>query len=186
MKAGAFAIHAGAAGDAARPLRPLLPLRRYPRRARRHPVADHRAGAGRTAARPSTASSPRCWRSPKAAPRPGAPSRLPARELPGRRRARPRGEGLPMQPPLADRGPALTGADARLASCLPHRPQGRLFRSGALSAPARREHRFPQVRRRPAHDARLHAGARRPDRGAACAGRGSGHAASACTARTPP
>ena len=48
MKAGAFAIDAGAAGHAAGPDGPLLPLRRDPRRARRHPLADRRAGrAGR-------------------------------------------------------------------------------------------------------------------------------------------
>ena len=74
----------------------------------------------------------------------------------------------PLEPPLADRGPAMDRRqDARLARHLQDRPQRRVLRPGALSPAARREHRFPQVRRRAQDDARLQPGARRPHRGAA-------------------
>ena len=69
---------------------------------------------------------------------------------------------------------ALGVAHARGSHHLQDRAQGRRLRSGPLSPAARREHRLPQVRRRLAHDARLHAGARRSARGSArvgCGGR---------------
>ena len=60
-----------------------------------------------------------------------------------------------------------SGSHAARIPHLSHRPAGRRFRPGALPPAARREHGFPQIRRRPAHDARLHARACRQDRGAA-------------------
>ena len=64
------------------------------------------------------------------------------------------------------------------------RPPRRRFCAGALYAPGRREFRLPQIRRRAAHDPRLHAAARRPHRAPAGRGRGQ-RRAMASTARTP-
>ena len=62
-------------------------------------------------------------------------------------------------------------------------PARRRFRAGDLFAPGRREFRLPQIRRRAAHDHRLHAGARRHAGAAARGGGGNGELRPASAAR---
>ena len=148
---------AGAGGHHARPHRAVLPFRRDHRRERGHPVADRRcpapaptrrafnaligrgAGAGRGRREAGA---------PGAGGRPAADLALPGLEIEARRCA---AAGLLVRQ-LGSSAHRLV-AFAIFGLGLPRRR----LRSADLSAPARREHRLPKIRRRPAHDARLHA-----------------------------
>ena len=159
----------GARGPS-RPFGPVVPLERHSGVARRDPVAA--AGAGT----PGRSRVPRSGRNAAGRSRPqrgrgatGAGRRARRRLAAagtgsrGARVARAGRESFPC-PPARRRGDA-----AGLCRHAPRPARGRI-RSRGLPAGCRRQFGFPQVRRQPAHDARLHAGPRRRDRAASGAG----------------
>ena len=182
VKRGEFAVTPAPRRHLARSDRAVVPVRGIPRRARAHSGRAGDAGGRRRSGRV-----PRAHRGHRGAGRKQSRGR---RAAAGRRpeaRLAAAGRGARNPHAAGRRLQARARAGPHVALFPGHAlgPARRRFRAGNLFAPGRGKFRLPQIRRRAAHDHRLHAGTRR-HAGTAARGGQRERRITACTGSTAP